>query len=117
MSAMLTTQWLFTITRRRGREPDRRNSWKGYRGCLQADAYSVYDAFFRPERGVTEVGCWMHARRYFFKAAETDEQRMGPALHLIARLYAVEDRQSALAFGCAEVRVAAERIGPADRKT
>jgi hypothetical protein len=39
-------------------------------------------------RGLTEVGCWMHARRYAFKALETDEARMGPALHLIARLYA-----------------------------
>ena len=66
------------------------------------DAYSVYDAFFRPERGMTEVGCWMHARRYFFKAAETDAQRMGPALHLIARLYAVEDRAKALSLSAAQ---------------
>jgi hypothetical protein len=41
---------------------------------------------------MTEVGCWMHARRYFFKALESDEPRMGPALHLIARLYTVEER-------------------------
>jgi len=33
---------------------------EGYKGYLQADAYSVYDAFFKPERGMTEVGCWMH---------------------------------------------------------
>ncbi len=71
---------------------------EGYQGYLQADAYSVYDAFFKPERGMTEVGCWMHSRRYFFKAAESDEQRMGPALHLIARLYAVEDRAKALSL-------------------
>ena len=36
-----------------------------YKGYLQADAYSVYDAFFKSERGMTEVGSWMHARRYF----------------------------------------------------
>lgn len=65
---------------------------EGYSGYLQADAYSVYDAFFQPARGMIEVGCWMHARRYFIKAMESDQQRMGPALHLIARLYAVEDR-------------------------
>ena len=41
---------------------------EGYKGYLQADAYSVYDAFFKSQRGMTEVGCWMHARRYFFKA-------------------------------------------------
>ena len=36
---------------------------EGYTGYLQADAYSVYDAFFKPARGLTEVGCWMHSRR------------------------------------------------------
>ncbi len=33
---------------------------EGYKGYLQADAYSAYDAFFKPQRGMTEVGCWMH---------------------------------------------------------
>ena len=78
---------------------------EGYKGYLQADAYSVYDAFFKPERGLTEVGCWMHSRRYFFKALESDPQRMGPALHLIARLDAVEERARALALS-AEPRFA-----------
>jgi len=78
---------------------------EGYKGYLQADAYSVYDAFFKTERGMTEVGCWMHARRYFFKALESDQQSMGPALHLIARLYAVEERAKALALS-AEQRFA-----------
>jgi transposase len=69
---------------------------EGYTGYLQADAYSVYDAFFKPARGLTEVGCWMHARRYFFKALDSDQQHMGPALHLIGRVYAVEDRARGL---------------------
>lgn len=63
----------------------------GYQGYLQADAYGGYDAFFKPGRGLTEVGCWMHARRYFHKALESDQARMGPALALIARLYQVEE--------------------------
>jgi len=69
-----------------------------YEGYLQADAYAVYDAFFAEGRGMIEVGCWMHARRYFFKALDSDEARMGQALHLIARLYAVEERAKALAL-------------------
>lgn len=68
----------------------------GYQGYLQADAYCVYDAFFKPARGLTEVGCMMHMRRYFFKALDSDQQRMGKALHLIARLYSVEDRARGL---------------------
>ena len=65
----------------------------GYRGYLQADAYGGYDAFFKdPARGLTEVGCWAHARRYFHKALESDQPRMGPALLLIAQLYRVEQQ-------------------------
>ena len=33
---------------------------EGYTGYLQADAYAVYDAFFKPARGLIEVGCMMH---------------------------------------------------------
>jgi transposase len=76
---------------------------EGYKGYLQADAYSVYDAFFKPARGLTEVGCMMHMRRYFFKALDSDQERMGKALHLIARLYGVEDRAKGLR---AEERIA-----------
>jgi hypothetical protein len=64
---------------------------KGYRGYLQADAYGGYDAFFKdPARGLIEVGCWAHARRYYHKALDSDQARMGPALLLIAQLYRVE---------------------------
>lgn len=62
-----------------------------YRGYLQADAYGGYDAFFKdPARGLTEVGCWAHARRYFHKALDSDQSRMGLALSLIAQLYRAE---------------------------
>ena len=70
---------------------------KGYRGYLQADAYGGYDAFFKdPARGLIEVGCWAHARRYFHKALESDQARMGPALLLIAQLYRVEKQARSL---------------------
>jgi transposase len=66
---------------------------EGYRGYLQADAYGGYDAFFKdPARGLIEVGCWAHARRYFHKALESDQPHMGPALLLIAQLYRVEQQ-------------------------
>ncbi len=70
---------------------------KGYRGYLQADAYGGYDAFFKdPARGLIEVGCWAHARRYFHKALESDQARMGPALLLMAQLYRVEKQAGGL---------------------
>jgi transposase len=76
---------------------------QGYRGHLQADAYGGYDALFKdPARGLIEVGCWAHARRYFHKALESDQARMGPALLLIAQLYRVEKQAQGL--------VSAERL-------
>ena len=45
----------------------------------------------------------MHMRRYFYKALDSDQERMGKALHLIAKLYGVEDRAKGLS---AEERLA-----------
>jgi transposase len=87
---------LFDYTPTRGRDGPAR-FLEGYQGYLQADAYCVYDAFFKPARGLTEVGCMMHMRRYFHDALESDQQRMGKALYLIARLYAIEERATGLA--------------------
>jgi transposase len=71
---------------------------QGYQGHLQADAYGGYDAFFKdPARGLIEVGCWAHARRYFHKALESDQGHMGPALLLIAQLYRVEEQARGMA--------------------
>jgi len=46
----------------------------GFTGFLQTDASSVYDILEHPppsadEAPVVLVGCWAHARRYFFEAA------------------------------------------------
>ena len=68
-----------------------------FRGFLQADAYAGYEVLFKdPERGLTEVGCWAHARRHFHDALESDEPHLGPVMALIARLYSVESRARSL---------------------
>ena len=60
-----------------------------FRGYLQADAYAGYDALYATGH-VVEVGCWAHARRYFFDAKASDPARALPALGFIQQLYAVE---------------------------
>jgi transposase len=45
----------------------------GYRGILQADAYSGFNALYEVNRKpgpITAVGCWAHARRYLFELAD-----------------------------------------------
>lgn len=61
----------------------------GYKGYLVADAHSVYEQLYR-SGDVIESGCWAHARRYFFKAIDTDLERSSAALTLMGRLFAVE---------------------------
>jgi len=57
----------------------------GYAGCLVADAHSVYD-HLHGDGAVTEVGCWSHARRYFFKTLGSEPERAREALALIGEM-------------------------------
>ena len=64
---------------------------KGYRGYLQADAFSGYDRICAGGK-VIEVACWAHARRKFFDAQTSHPVEANRVLKLIGRLYAVERR-------------------------
>jgi transposase len=61
----------------------------GYQGFLQADAYSGYDGLYA-DGSIIEVGCWAHARRYFFDAKLTAPVVAHQALLRIKELYAIE---------------------------
>ncbi len=61
----------------------------GYEGYLVADAHAVYDHLYADGK-VTEVNCWAHARRYFFKAMFSDPERARAALGLINALFRIE---------------------------
>jgi transposase len=60
-----------------------------YAGYLVADAHAVYDHLYR-DGSVIEVGCWAHARRYFFKAVDSDPERAKTGLAWISALFALE---------------------------
>jgi transposase len=67
----------------------------GYKGYLVADAHAVFDHLYK--RGtLIEVACWAHARRYWWKALETDPDRARQALAYIGGLFRVE-REAATA--------------------
>jgi transposase len=64
--------------------------FRGFRGYLQADACSVYDALFA-DGSIAEVGCWMHARRKFYEARSSDPVRSHVLLAWVVGLYEVEE--------------------------
>lgn len=61
----------------------------GYEGYLVADAHVVYDHLY-VGGDILEVNCWAHARRYFFKALESEIDRASVALDLIGALFRIE---------------------------
>jgi transposase len=61
----------------------------GYHGHLVADAHVVYDHLYKTGN-VIEVGCWSHARRYWWKSLESDPERAKTALGYIGSLFRIE---------------------------
>ena len=58
-----------------------------YAGLLQSDGYDAYRAYVEDHPAVTWLGCWAHARRYFFEAQGDNPRIAQAALRLIGRLY------------------------------
>jgi len=79
---------LFRFTPRHTQDGPR-DFLRGYKGYVLADAHNVYELLYRTEE-VTEVGCWSHCRRGFFKALSSDKERALAALGFIGKLYAID---------------------------
>lgn len=62
---------------------------QGFRGWLQSDGYSVYAEL---SEGIRHAGCLVHARRYYFEAAQLTPTAPEPRemLGLFAQIYVVE---------------------------
>lgn len=60
-----------------------------FTGYIQTDGYSGY-TFLASQQGITHLSCWAHARRYFEKAQDNDQDRATHMLKLIQLLYAIE---------------------------
>lgn len=48
--------------------------FKGFHGTVLSDASNVYDVLFGLPDSPGEANCWSHARRYFYKAIESEDR-------------------------------------------
>ncbi len=48
--------------------------FKGFRGIVLSDASNVFDILFGLPESPGEANCWSHARRYFYKAIESEHR-------------------------------------------
>jgi transposase len=62
---------------------------QNWQGALMVDGYAGYKKLFA-ELGVTELGCWAHARRKFFELYQAGSPIAEEALVQIKALYAIE---------------------------
>ena len=60
-----------------------------FNGFIQTDGYSGY-TYLAQQKGLVHLSCWAHARRYFEKAQDNDNERATYVLKLIQLLYAIE---------------------------
>nr|WP_282189685.1 IS66 family transposase [Azospirillum brasilense] len=111
---------LFHYSRdRKGEHPERHLA--GFTGWLQADAFAGYNRLYEPDRRpgpISEVLCWAHARRGFFKLADIamntkrgkDAPPISPlALEAVRRIDALFDLERALNGKPAAERLAARQ--------
>jgi transposase len=78
---------------RKGERP--RDHLAGFSGLLHADAFSGYDALYRPASDghvrITHVACWAHCRRKLFDVFEATKSPIAEeGLRRIQQLYAIE---------------------------
>ncbi|HEX6094661.1 MAG TPA: IS66 family transposase, partial [Dongiaceae bacterium] len=84
---------------------------RGYRGILQADAYSGFAALYAGGR-VIEAACWAHARRKFYDLYVAEHAPLAiAALQRIAALYTIE-RDIRGEPPAQRARVRQQRAGP-----
>ena len=70
-----------------------RNFLGEWQGHLMVDDYAGYKQLFAGEHGITELGCWAHARRKFFDLFAANQSPMAQeALERIKGLYDIERR-------------------------
>ena len=83
-----------------------------WRGALMVDDYGGYKQLFAA--GVTELGCWAHARRKFFDAWKASGSELAKAaVERIGALYAIESELREMdpaARGAARQRVLAPQL-------
>jgi transposase len=79
---------VFDFTISRGRDGPAQ-FLKDFHGALQADAYGGYEGIC-VGGGITQAGCWAHARRKFVDTQMLAPAITGPAMEFIGQLFAIE---------------------------
>jgi transposase len=86
-----------------------------FKGYMQADAHSVYDAFYGED--IIEVGCMAHARRKIYKSRDNFPEDANHGLALIKGLYQIEEKAKESGLGYEEVYVLRQEMAKPQLET
>lgn len=85
-----------------------RTQFRGYRGVIQNDGYSVYNKFENVP-GITVLACMAHIRRKFIDAQKSNPLA-SEAVEYISTLYALEENLRSAGAGYEEIRRERQRL-------
>lgn len=75
-----------------------------FSGTLLSDGYKAYASYAAKAEGVVHAQCWVHARRQFFEARESEPEAVNEILARIGLLYKIEEKIRELALEGEEKR-------------
>ncbi|HET7629803.1 MAG TPA: IS66 family transposase, partial [Candidatus Saccharimonadales bacterium] len=81
---------VFTWSTSRGRQHIEQTLKTQFQGTLLSDGYAAYARYVDKTQGVTHAQCWVHTRRHFTNAQDSDPPAVAEILDRIGRLYQIE---------------------------
>lgn len=81
----------FTYSPSRGRQHIETVLKSQFSGTLVSDGYSAYSSYIDANAAITHANCWVHGRRMFVKAEDSEPQEVAQVLDTMAHLYRIEE--------------------------
>ncbi|MHA7881553.1 MAG: IS66 family transposase [Saccharospirillum sp.] len=82
---------VFTFSKSRGRQHIETVLGQSFQGTLLSDGHSAYTSYVEKNQNLTQAQCWVHSRRQFIAAEESEPEAAARALDYIGKLYQLDD--------------------------
>ena len=82
---------VFTFSQSRGRQHIESVLKQRFHGTLLSDGHSAYTSYIKQNPHLTQAQCWVHSRRQFVKAEQSEPAAVAQALDFIGKLYQLDD--------------------------
>ena len=82
---------VFTFSKSRGRQHIERILGQSFQGTLLSDGHSAYTSYVNQNEKLTQAQCWVHSRRQFVAAEQSEPEAVARALNFIGKLYQLDD--------------------------